>query len=46
MNGGTKDEGLEYKWPQRLKCDRQNFRQPHPQKKKKTTILHTLPATI
>jgi hypothetical protein len=22
MNGGTKDEGLEYKRPRRLKCDR------------------------
>jgi hypothetical protein len=30
MNGGAKDEGLEYKRPRRLKCDRRNFRQPHP----------------
>jgi hypothetical protein len=29
MNGGTKDEGLEYKRLRRLKCDRRNFRQPH-----------------
>jgi hypothetical protein len=31
MNGGTKDEGLEYKWPRRLKCDRWNFQQQQQQ---------------
>jgi hypothetical protein len=49
MNGGNKDDGLEYKRPRRLKCDRRNFRQPHPkknnkeEKKKRTTslTLHT-----
>jgi hypothetical protein len=41
MNGGTKDEGLEYKRPRRLKCDRRNFRQPHPWKKKNSTTTFT-----
>jgi hypothetical protein len=34
MNGGTKD-GLEYKRPRRLKCDRRNFCQPHAWRRKK-----------
>jgi hypothetical protein len=39
MNGGTKDEWLEYKRLQRLKCDNRNFRQAQPYKKNKYMVM-------
>jgi hypothetical protein len=38
MNGGTKNEGLEYKRPQILKCDKRNFR--HPYKNNSLPLTH------
>jgi hypothetical protein len=39
MKGGIKEDGLVFNRTRRLKCDRRNFRQPHPEKKKTNMVM-------